>query len=590
MLVYAILQMNAALDIIQLWRLANTGGIGLLYLKRLNLIFPKITFLAQPRLMAVALALAFGLFAWGTFTTAQGVPYTTELVGTSLQNRPITAYRFGNGPNRIAFIGGMHQGDEANSTDLVNKAIEYYAQHPAAFPPDMTAVFIPTANPDGHLLKQRFNSRGVDLNRNWPTADWKPDTFEASGLVRGGGGKMPFSEPETLALWNYIKANDFLGVIWYHSQGAMVVDSMPTANGQRLATGLARLLAASTGYTYIDVFHYYDVSGDASDYLNSKGILSVTMELTNHSESDWVPNLRGFSSAISYFSTRHITETGKTVSGHLLAFWNSNGGTKVMGNPSGDQQKIAGRIWQQFENGTLTLDQETGMVGWLQGATVPAEKAAIPQARPPLPAIAGPSENSVTAADNKSAALRDRVNGLQEQARNLQKDFARINDKLGQPLEVAPDLPALAGGQNMVPPSSDLVKAIKVVLGPNQTASVFIYERGKLIRTVGAFSGMKGHETPRGEFKIHYKNASLQTNKWYEDAGTEYVLKNYASFTGPSLNYSDDWAFHQMRVPVSGPDAGQMQAGPSHGCLALTPADAAWLFDWASDGTPVSIY
>ncbi len=545
------------------------------------------------RYLATGLALLFGLFAWGTFSQAQTASYTTELVGSSVQGRPITAYRFGNGPNRIAFIGGIHQGDESISTDLINKAIEYYSQHINALPRDLTVVFIPSANPDGYVLKTRFNSRGVDLNRNWPTDDWKPDTFAAEGLIRAGGGKAPLSEPETTALWNYIKNNNFISVIWYHARGGQVIDSMPTANGRRLATQLARLLAATTGYTYLDVFHFYDISGDASDYLNSKGIYSLTLELTSYTDTDWTQNLRGFSSAISFFSTRSIPETGKSLSGRLLAYWNSNGGVKVMGNPTSDQQVVGGLVWQQFENGTLTLDPNSGMVGWLQGARAPApDAAAIAQAAPPIPiaSISGPSGNSVSAVDKKSAGLRDQVNKLQQQASDLQKQLIGISTKIGQPVAPVAAKPTTVSADDIQPPSADVPKAVKVVLGPNSIATVFAYEKGRVVRTMGSFSGKQGYETPRGEFKIRYKNPSLQTNRWYENDGTEFILKNYTSFTGPSLNYSDDWAFHQMRIPTGGPDAGQMQAGPSHGCLALSAADAAWFYVWATEGTPVTIY
>ena len=543
------------------------------------------------RFLAVGFAIVCGLFAWGTFSLAQSAPYTTELVGTSAQGRPITAYRFGNGANRIAFIGGIHQGDESDSTDLINAAIDYYAQHVNAIPQDLTVIFIPAANPDGYVLKQRHNARGVDLNRNWPTADWKPDTYDKDGLVKGGGGKAPLSEPETAALWNYIKNNNLIGVLWYHAQGGQVVDTMPTANGKRLSSYLARLLAASIGYTYLDVFPYYDISGDVSDFLNSKGVYSLTIELTSYNNIEWTQNLRGFSTAISFFSTRFIPETGRSVSGRLLAFWNSNGGQKTMGNPTGDQQTVGGLIWQQFEKGTLTLDPNSGMVGWLEGARAPAPDAvAIAQA--PLPALPKPinitGDSSGLSVDKKSADLRAQISQLQQQANDLQKQFATIGAQLNNPPAVAQQ--TVVAPVQIQPPSSDVPKAVKVVLGPNSTATVFAYENGKLVRTIGAFSGKPGYDTPRGDFKIHYKNPNLQTNKWYEGDGTEYILKNYASFTGPSLNYSDDWAFHQMRIPVSGPDAGQMQAGPSHGCLALSPTDASWFYEWAIEGTPVTIY
>lgn len=546
------------------------------------------------RHLLAMVAVLFASLSWGTLTTAQGLPYRTELVGTSVQGRPITAYLFGTGANRIAFVGGLHQGDENNSTELINKAVDYYSQHVNAIPRDQTVVFIPDANPDGFVLKQRTNSRNVDLNRNWPTADWKADTTTAQGPIKGGGGKAPLSEPETTALWNYIKSKNIFSVIWYHSQGGLVVDTLPTANGRRYSTQLARLLAASTGYSYKDTWNSYEISGDASDFLNSKGIYSLTIELTSHTDIDWTPNLRGFSSAMSFFSTRLVPETGKNISGRLLAYWNSNGGLKTMGQPTSDQQTAAGRVWQQFQHGTLTLDVESGLVGWSPGATAPADPAAIAKAPLPAPivpvnsgsAINGPSSNGVDSVDQKSASLREQVNKLQQQASDLQKDFGRINQRLSQPVV----LPATGPVADIAPPPTDVAKAVKVVLGPNSTASVFVYEKGRVVRTMGAFSGKPGFDTPRGEFKIRYKSTSLQTNKWYEDDGTEYILKNFASFTSAALNYSDDWAFHQMRIPVSGAAAGQMQPGPSHGCLALTPADAAWFFNWAVEATPVSVY
>ena len=540
--------------------------------------------------LAVSLAVLGGLFAWAAFTDAQGQPYVVEQVGTSVQGRPITAYRFGTGATHIAFIGGIHQGDESVATDLLQKAVDYYTQHVDAIPRDITAYFLPDVNPDGHALKQRFNAHGVDLNRNWPTANWQTDTFAAEGLIKGGGGKAPLSEPETQAVWNYLQKNKLICTMWYHARGGMVVDTEPTAaSKQRYSTQLARLLAASTGYAYDQTWTAYEVNGDVSDFLNAKGIYSLTIELNSYTDPDWTQNLRGFSAAMGFFTPRLVPETGKTLSGQLLAYWASNGGAKAMGNPTGQQQVIAGRVWQQFEKGTLTLDQASGMVGWLPGATVPAaDSAAILGAVPPAPIvpIAGPTGKAPLAVDKKSEDLRGKINGLQQQASDLQKEFGRISTTLGQPVPAT----LLQPGQDNSPPSPDLAKAVKVVLGPNSTASVYAYERGKLVRSVGAFSGKQGYETPRGDFKIHYKNPSLQTNKWYEDDGTEYILKNYASFTGPKLGYSDDWAFHQMRIPVSGPQIGQMQAGPSHGCLALSPADAEWLFSWADDGTPVTIY
>ena len=71
---------------------------------------------------------------------------------------------------RVLVIGGIH-GDEYSSVSVIIKWMKILDKnHTGLF----HWRFIPTANPDG-LLKvksQRQNSNGVDLNRNFPTADW----------------------------------------------------------------------------------------------------------------------------------------------------------------------------------------------------------------------------------------------------------------------------------------------------------------------------------------------------------------------------------------------------------------------------------
>lgn len=552
------------------------------FLKRL-----KETCRPTPRKLMVLLACWLATFALGTYTEAQSQPYTTEIVGASLKGRPIVAYRFGNGPVKISFVGGIHQGDETNSTGLVEEAIRYYSQHPDVLPRDLTVIFIPSANPDGFVAKTRTNARGVDLNRNWPTKDWKSDTYDAFGLVKGGGGSEPLSEPENAALWKYFQANNIISVIWYHARGGMVVDTQATANGYRYSSYLGRLMSASIGYDYKEVFNVYEVTGDASDFLNSKGIYSLVIELTEYGEIEWTKNLRGFTTAINFFKSYTAPETGRTISGQILAYWKSNGAEKTIGFPTANAVAVDKRVWQQFQKGALALDTTTGMISWLPGYQLPQQvnvaalDSAIASAQPlkPLVPIGEGALN-----DPKSKALRQRINTLQGEINNLQQRYSTYNSALGNPVDLSRPVVAIS------PPSADLQKAVKVVLGPNSTATVYVYERGKLLKSLGAFSGKPGYETPRGDFKIRFKHPNLQTNRWYEEDGTEYILKNYASFTGSTLGYSDDWAFHQMRVPVSGPQVGQVLGGGTHGCIAMSPDDAKWFYGWADEGTPVTIY
>ena len=47
-----------------------------------------------------------------------------SLLGTSTREYPIAAYQIGNGPIRLAFIGGIHGGYEWNTTLLAYQAID----------------------------------------------------------------------------------------------------------------------------------------------------------------------------------------------------------------------------------------------------------------------------------------------------------------------------------------------------------------------------------------------------------------------------------------------------------------------------------
>lgn len=75
--------------------------------------------------------------------------------------------------NKIELIGdsgktliiGVFHGDEPQGKFLIE---EYLKNNDTN-----GLIFIPCLNPDGLQLKTRTNSNGVDLNRNFPTKNWK---------------------------------------------------------------------------------------------------------------------------------------------------------------------------------------------------------------------------------------------------------------------------------------------------------------------------------------------------------------------------------------------------------------------------------
>lgn len=74
---------------------------------------------------------------------------------------------------RILAIGGIH-GDELTSISVVFRWLDWIGQPDAA---SYKWRVIPLANPDGLKAKPstRTNGNGVDLNRNFQTADWDKD-------------------------------------------------------------------------------------------------------------------------------------------------------------------------------------------------------------------------------------------------------------------------------------------------------------------------------------------------------------------------------------------------------------------------------
>src|SRR4029077_18796768 len=67
--------------------------------------------------------------------------------------------------------GSLH-GDEAQSTGLVTELANYLVQHPQQLS-GATVLLVKSPNPDGFDARSPLNIHGVDLNRNFPSANWK---------------------------------------------------------------------------------------------------------------------------------------------------------------------------------------------------------------------------------------------------------------------------------------------------------------------------------------------------------------------------------------------------------------------------------
>src|SRR3954469_12309497 len=94
------------------------------------------------------------------------IRHPASTYGTSLEGVPLTVY----GPSsvEIVILASIH-GDEAETTVVVSEALRCIREG------DLRSAVILCGNPDGVLRGTRGNARGVDLNRNFPTSNWRPE-------------------------------------------------------------------------------------------------------------------------------------------------------------------------------------------------------------------------------------------------------------------------------------------------------------------------------------------------------------------------------------------------------------------------------
>ncbi|UCG23396.1 MAG: hypothetical protein JSW55_14770 [Chloroflexota bacterium] len=240
----------------------------------------------------------------------------TSTIGYSAGDRPIVSYQFNNGPKKIVFIGGIHGGYEWNSILLAYEAIDHFRRYPGEVPGSVTMYIIPSANPDGQFrvtgrqgrfepgdvisdtFPGRFNDKNVDLNRNWdclwqPFASWRDQTVDA--------GDTPFSEPESIALRDFLLAQQPEAVVFWHSQADGVYGS-GCPEVYEPALQLAQVYGLAANYPVHDIFDEYTVSGDAGDWLSTVGVPAVTVELTTHEGLEFPRNLAGMRAVLAEYA------------------------------------------------------------------------------------------------------------------------------------------------------------------------------------------------------------------------------------------------------------------------------------------------
>jgi murein peptide amidase A len=169
-------------------------------------------------------------------------------------------------------------GEEAVTALLARRLLE---RVPAG---ESTWAVVPVLNPDGLLAGTRQNDAGVDLNRNFPAATWRPDASYTypPGIDRAlrqpehrtnrsSPGAHGGSEPETQALMALVERLRPALVVDLHSP----LETLLVRTG--VPPGVVGSLAEAAGLDVIDEID--GCPGAFDDWLDEQGIPALVYEI-----------------------------------------------------------------------------------------------------------------------------------------------------------------------------------------------------------------------------------------------------------------------------------------------------------------------
>jgi protein MpaA len=197
------------------------------------------------------------------------IRHRATVYGNSVEGVPLLAYLPDSGSAELVILAAIH-GDETETTVVVSEALRCVPEG------ELRAAVILAGNPDGVVRGTRGNARGVDLNRNFPTANWSPDLVYYKSRANDARdialspGASPVSEPETRALLSLLAQIKPRAIVSLHSALACVDDSGASELGRRLSERLALPFLTDIGYP---------TPGSMGTWAGEQGLNLVTLEL-----------------------------------------------------------------------------------------------------------------------------------------------------------------------------------------------------------------------------------------------------------------------------------------------------------------------
>lgn len=223
-----------------------------------------------------------------------------EVVGQSIENRDIVNIRIStdleNSSKKpgISFVG-THHAREHLSTELPIQLAQYLVSEYKRGNPEIKKYvegreinIIPLVNPDGSewdissgqykawRKNRRVNGNGtfgVDLNRNY-SYKWGVSGTSSSPSSDVYKGTAPFSEPETLAIKNFLtKKTNVTIQVSFHTFSELILypwgwgyDPLENARDLAVHKTMAETMAKWNGYTAEQSSDLYPAAGDTTDW------------------------------------------------------------------------------------------------------------------------------------------------------------------------------------------------------------------------------------------------------------------------------------------------------------------------------------
>ena len=185
-----------------------------------------------------------------------------DIRGESVEGRRIDCLVYGSGADVTLVMSTIH-GDEKAGTPLIYKLIDHLRANTQQLD-GRKVVLIPLANPDGLIAEQRFNIRGVDLNRNFSAANRKNSRIN---------GLSALSEPESRFIKDVIARHEPNRIVTLHESLACIDYDGP---GKEIAEHMGK-------YCSLPVKKLGSRPGSLGSYAgNTLGIPIITVELTEN--------------------------------------------------------------------------------------------------------------------------------------------------------------------------------------------------------------------------------------------------------------------------------------------------------------------